>query len=765
MTDRSRLRLFVMQVLVLSLLATLLGRLWFLQVVTGSEYSAAAESNRVREVVTQAARGMILDDVGRPLVRNRTALVVSVNRSLLPRPKEERAAVLTRLAEVIGMPLPDLQTRITLCGPGAGKGCYNGSPYQPVPVKEDASPAMALKIEEHRELFAGVTAQFEAVREFPARTGLAAHLLGYLSAVSQTELDATKDPERLRNALVGRAGLEAQYDDYLRGRTGVKQVSVDHTGNVTGVLSETAPAPGKDVVLNIDAGVQQATEDALAAAVDLARTRKEKNGPLAGQNYKADSGAAVVLDADTGAVVAMASYPSYDPSVWVGGISQADFTNLTGTASGEPLTNRATQGQYAPGSTFKLITSAASVQDGYPLNGIYPCPGSFQIGNSQKKNFEGEVLGNITLRTALIKSCDTIFYKFGVEQWQRDLSALAAGGKATEPMANMARAFGFGTATGIDLPGERSGRVADRAWKEAYWEATKDNLCKAAESGYPEVAKTDPTRAAYLQQIARENCTDGAYYRGGDAANFSVGQGDMLVTPLQLASAYAAIANGGTLYQPQLAKAVVGAGGEVVKEFAPIKTGTLPVDKATQDYIRSALMEVTGPDGTARTAYGSFPRGDIPIGGKTGTAEVAGKFDTSWFASFSEKPGSPRYVVVGMVTQAGTGGTVAAPMTRSIFEALYGVGREPVSPAPGGNLPASLPTVLTDGTVSAPAGTFLAAQQAAEAAARTAAARPDTASVPAPSGTVPAPDPTATAYVPQRRPLVERPRTGPGPSA
>ena len=328
MTDRSRLRLFVLQVLVLRLLATLLGRLWYLQVVTGSEYTAAAESNRVREIVTQAARGMILDDVGRPLVRNRTALVVSVNRSLLPRSTEDRAAVLARLSPVIEVPVAELEARITPCGPQvAGKPCYNGSPYQPVPVKEDAPPAMALQIEEHRELFTGVTAQFEAVREFPQRTGLAAHLLGYLSGVSRGRAGQGQGPRAAaqRPGRTGRAGGAVR-----RGaarpdrRAGGLRRPRRHRHR--GALGDPAVARATTSCSTSTPTCSRPPRTRWPRAVDQARTRTENSGPLRGQHYKADSGAAVVLDADTGAVVAMASYPSYDPSVWVGGISQADFS-------------------------------------------------------------------------------------------------------------------------------------------------------------------------------------------------------------------------------------------------------------------------------------------------------------------------------------------------------------------------------------------------------------------------------------------------------
>lgn len=713
--DRSRLRLIVVQALVLSLMATLFGRLAYLQLVDGSSYSQAAASNRVREVITPAARGPIVDDVGRPLVRNRTSMVVSLNRALLPAKKADQSAMLDRLAAVLGTTRADLDSKITPCVKNGPRPCYNGSPYQPIPVHEDATDAMTLAIQEHREQYPGVTVEPQAVPEYPQQD-LAAQLLGYLSPISQSELDHAKkegkDLSRLANSQVGRAGLEATYDQYLQGKPGVQRLAVDSKSTVEGVLSQTPPTSGDTLVLNLDAKIQRATQDSLVQAIQSARGQIHtgtKNDPLNGQHYLANSGAMVVMNADTGAVVAMASYPTYDPGVWVGGISQSDYATLTSDASGQPLLDRAIQGQYAPGSTYKLVTAAAAVKDGYSTDGVYPCPGAFEIAGHLKNNFEGEALGNISLRTAIIKSCDTVFYKFGVEEWQRDEARLKNGQQPTEPMAAMSKAFGIGSPTGVDLPSEAAGRIPDRAWKQAYWKATKVNLCKRAQTGYPEIASTDPVHAAYLKAIAEENCKYGYVYLPGDAANFAVGQGDVLVTPLQLTRAYAALANGGTLYTPQIAKAVIAPDGSVIQRMTPHVDGKLPVDQATLDYIRSSMMAVTGKDGTASAAYGSFPLAQIPVGGKTGTAQVANKFDTSWFASFVEKPGSPRYVVVGMMTQAGTGGTAAAPATASVYDAIYGVGAPSVAPVAGGNLPTALPTVQPDGTITAPPGTLAAA--------------------------------------------------------
>ena len=671
MTERSAVRLIVLRALVLGLLVTLLGRLWYLQVVTGDEYTKLAVSNRVRDVVTQPARGEVLDAAGRPLVRNRTAMVVSVTRSTLLREPDDGRSVLERLAKVLGIPYADLYARIQPCGGSVKPPCWNGSPYQPVPVKQVDDPRVALAIEEHRDQFPGVKAELAAVREYP-QGSLAAHVLGYLSPISEEEYETKRDRGYLRTDRVGRAGLEESYDTFLRGVAGVQQVAVDRVGTVAGVVHETPPRAGYHLVTSLDARVQRAAEQALADGV---------------KNAKAKAGAAVVMEAKTGRIVAMASYPSYDPKVWIGGISGRDYRALTDERAGVPLISRVTQGEFAPASTFKIISSAAAVMDGYPLHGIYPCPGSYRVGNRSFRNFESIPLGPVSFRLGLVKSCDTMFYKFAYEQWLRDEARLRRGQKPLEPMPRMAKAFGFGRQTGIDLPGESDGRILDRADKRTYWEANKEDYCAGA--------KRRP-KGTYLQQLAQEFCDEGWRYRAGNAANFSIGQGDTSVTPLQLAVAYAAIANGGTIVQPQLAKALVGPEGRVGRLFAPKTRGKVPVTAETLAYIKDALAGVT-TEGTARGAFAGFPIDRVHVAGKTGTGQVQGKNDTAWFASFAPAA-DPDYVVVAVIPEsAGTGGTYAAPVVREIYEAIYGFDGRPAAVAGGGPL-TRLPSSLPDGT-------------------------------------------------------------------
>ncbi|MEV0237145.1 penicillin-binding protein 2 [Nonomuraea sp. NPDC050786] len=619
----------------------MLGRLWQVQILDGERYTEAAVADHVRHIAIPAVRGRILDDRGRPLARNRAAMAVSVDRVALSRQPDHGRATLRRLAALLDRPYRELAGRIRLCGPKVGKPCWAGSPYQPIPVAEGVAERDAMRIVERPEEFPGVTAEPRPVRDHP-RGNLAAQVLGYLAP-----------DETSGGGLVGKDGLEAAYEADLRGRPGSQDVVVDSAGQVLRTQREQPATPGATLVTSIDARVQAVVEKALERAVRRAR--------------KADSGAAVVLDARTGRVTAMASYPGYDPDVWTGGIEPADYRRLISAERGSPLVSRAVQGQWPPASTWKVVSTAAAAASGYDLEGRYDCPGSYRIGGRAFRNFEGADLGAMDLRRALVVSCDTIFYRFAREMWPR------------EPMQRMARDFGFGVRTGVDLPGEAAGRVPDSAWKRRQWAQTKDRICKDAREGYPGTAKRDPARAAYLKAIAAENCAHGYLWSPGDAANFSIGQGDVLVTPLQLARAYAALANGGTLFSPRVGKEVRGPDGTLIRTITPPVAGRLPVPARTLSYIRSALAEVP-KSGTAAAAFSGFPLGKLPVAGKTGTAEAYGAEDTSWFASFAPAD-DPRYVVVAVISQGGSGGDAAAPAVREIWAGMYGLeGRKAALP-------------------------------------------------------------------------------------
>lgn len=369
MSERSSLRLIILGVLVVSLIGTLVARLSYLQLVAGDEYRAAAAKNSTREVIAPAVRGLVLDQRGRPLVANRVSLVVSIDRMTLAREEDEGAAVIGRLAEALDVSEADLALRLIPCGQeGAAPPpvCWDGSPYQPIPVAKDVDTETALAIMERRGEFPGIIAQLEAVREYPQPFDAnMAHLLGYLGPVSQDQLDAqgeTSDPARLRSRdIVGRTGLESQYDLDLRGIPGITTLAVDTVGRVTGTLDITEPVPGNYLVTNVDAHLQAVVEEQLEAAVLRARD-------LGNQGT---SGAAVVVDVQTGGVLAMASYPTYDPDLWVGGISSKDYDRLL---KSKALSSNAVQGTFPPGSTFKPVTTYAAAQQGYDLKGPMTAP-------------------------------------------------------------------------------------------------------------------------------------------------------------------------------------------------------------------------------------------------------------------------------------------------------------------------------------------------------------------------------------------------------
>jgi penicillin-binding protein 2 len=689
---RSPSRLMVLRVLVLSLLLTLGARLYYLQILDKHKLTQTATRQHVREVVVPSPRGAIVDDRGRPLARNRASLVVSVDRAELARQPDQGKAVLERLSALIRMPADEIAKRIRPCERNVPKPCWNGSPYQPVPVVTDTTPAVALRIAEHREDFPGVKADTELLCEYPNHE-LAAHSLGYVGPVTQEELDNAAAAGRtdLHDIdTVGRTGLEREYDSFLHGRDGVRRVKIDNRGTVMGIASEEAPKPGDTLITSIDQDVQAIAEKALADEIKSSQaTFDSKNG----RNFKAPSGAAVVMDPRTGRIVAMASYPTFDPSLFVGGISQKELTRLTREESGIPLISRATQGQFAPGSTFKLVTASNIVMDGQAtLDGSYSCPGSMKVGNQVKTNFDSESIpGGVSLRVALAKSCDTFFYRFAMDAWNADQARTRSGKKPDEFMQQMARAYGFGREPGVDLPsGEQtSGRITDRGFKKARWEEEKAQYCSDAKRGYPEV--TDAARRDFLTRLAKENCTDGWRYRIGDHADLSIGQGETTVSPLQLAVAYCALVNGGRIFEPTLGWAVVDHEGKVVRTITPKVRNRVPVREDVLRYIRDSLVFGRGLGASGEVAFGGFPLDKVPVGGKTGTAEVFGKQDTSWFASWAPAD-SPRFVVVGMVEQAGLGSRAAAPMVRQIYEGIFGLnGKRPA--LPDATAPRTLPKV------------------------------------------------------------------------
>lgn len=685
MNSRSRLNLMVLQVLVASLFCAMLGRLFYLQVADGLVYKNAALSIQSRDVVNPAVRGAIVDDTGLPMAMDRPGIVISVNRSVVDKMPDKGVGVLHKVATLLGKKYADVFTSTRLCGElaiGSRTGCWNGTLYQPVPLTKVATTAQALKILENADQFPGITATPVPIRSYPSLAGEnAAHLLGYVGSVTSADI-ASGNSQFYQNETIGKTGLEYQYNQYLQGLPGIKTVIVDRTNTITSTSKNSDPTPGDNLVTNINARLQAATEKALAASVLNARA----------QGNTADSGAAIVMDVKTGRVLALASYPSYDPNMWQKGLTVAQAQSLFSAADGVPALSRATDGEYAPASTFKALSVVAASSAGYNLNSEYNCPYSLKIGNQDFHNDDKSVQGRFTLQHAIAVSCDTIWYQIGYDQWVKD-GGLAPHNNPNDFFFKNARAFGVGVRTGIDLPSEASGRLPDRAWKLAYYKTNKNFYCN-----FTKVArKADLT--PYLIAIAKQNCVDGYVLRAGDAVNFGIGQGDTLMTPIQLTDIYAAIANGGTLYRPQIARAILQPDGKVVKQFSPVVNGKIPATASDLAFLHAALREVD-TDGTAASVFSTFP---IAVSGKTGTGQVQGrntngsaKAPTSWFASYAPSA-SPQYAVVMMVSQGGYGASIAAVGVKDIYSALYGVTGNTVNPKaaifPTGAPPSGLPKV------------------------------------------------------------------------
>lgn len=636
----------------------LLVRLWALQVLSGDRYADLAEDTRVRTARLVAPRGRILAADGSVLVGNRPAHVVAVDRPVLldaagePRDPAARA-VLRDLAGLLGTTFDELLDRATT--PAA-------DPLAPVPVAEDVPVETVLRIEERRDRLPGVVTVTRTVRDHP-RGDLAAHLVGTVREIGEDELATPAHAERRAGDHIGVGGLEETYDHVLRGTDGLRRVEVTPTGRVRAVVDELAPRPGHDLVTTIDADLQRATRDALRAGLATARQDVHRDS---GRPIAATAGAAVVLDPRSGAVLAMVSEPSFDPAAFVGGLSHADFARIFDAEEGvdhhEPILNRAVQGVYPPGSTWKIVSGTAGLTTGViEPRTLLDCPARWRWG---KRNWNDVDEGPMDLATALMRSCDPFFYELGWRHWQADEAAVAAGRPATEPVQAAARRFGFGAPTGIDVPDERSGRVPDRAWRAAWWDANRDELCARAD------AARRGTDAAVLYA---ELCVDGGRWRGGDAANLAIGQGDVLVTPLQVAAAFAAVGNRGTVWRPHVAAEVRGRAGQVVARTEPRAAARLGLDTATLAPLREGLTRVVAdPRGTAHGAFTAgaepFPLDLLPVAGKTGTAEVSGALPTAWFAGYAPAH-DPDVAVVVVVEEGGGGSQTAAPIARRILEA------------------------------------------------------------------------------------------------
>lgn len=624
-------------VVAVSLFAALFARLWYLQVLASSEFQVQATANQRREIIEPAPRGRILDRNGVVLVDNRLSFVASLDRQVLrDLDEEERTALLERLVAE----LAPVDPTITVDVLEQRLASDRFSPYTPVPVAEDIPEDVAVYLTEHRDDFGdALHVESRAIRTYPYGR-VAAHVLGYVGAINDDEFGSAAIQESpLRYQLtdeIGKSGVELTYESELRGQPGRRVLEVDAEGDTVQELDYDAPVAGHDVVLTIDVNVQAVAEQALREELDRARGRPVNSGPA----QLAPAGSVVVLDPVDGSVVAMASYPDYDPSAFTDGIDTAEWNFLRDPANHNPFVNRAIEGQYAPGSTFKLITAYAALTNGlitpeytWADGGVYRIP-NCRGDSCIKRNAGSRSYGRVDLRRAITVSSDTYFYDIGARFWfGRD--------EYGDGIQEASELFGLGTDTLVPLPNEKAGRVMT---PEEYAQRHEDNP---------------------------ETFQDGVW-QAGDNVNISIGQGEMLTTPIQLANAYAALGNGGTLFAPNIAREVREAGSDVVvRSFEPRVVREITFDPAWRAALMDGFIGVTqSGEGTAVGSFAGFP--NWTVAGKTGTAQVGGRADTAVFVGMGDvsSGATPRYVAAAFLEESGFGGVAAAPLVRRIFEPI-----------------------------------------------------------------------------------------------
>lgn len=633
--DRLKLRLAVLGILVVAAFVALFSRLWFLQVLASEQYEEYAKENRVRFVYSEPSRGRILDREGRVLVRNRGSNSVTIDKQVVDTPRKERI-VFRRLSRLLDIPVKELSDRFNDA---------TVSPYKPVAVANDVREKDDVYIAVHSEDFPGVDTEVLPVRYYE-HGALAAHILGYVGEISPDDLKEShfKDvrPSYGPGDLIGKEGVEYYYDRFLRGKPQIEKVIVNSNGDPVASNKQQEEVPGNDLVLSLDLDIQKITEKALAAGLQAARAA----------TYRAPAGAVVVMDPQTGEVIAMASLPEYDPSILADGLTEKEYASLGARTPELPdddaLLNRATQLTKNPGSTFKVVTAGAAMATGVadPYS-LIDCPGSEVFppeggpGSVLYRNWTSASQGYMGFPESLETSCDTFYYTLG---WRMEEAYGAANGDGSEKFQKYARTAGVGHETGIDLRSEADGVVPDQKWLT--------QLCKALGPG----------------------CNEG--WLPGYTVNMSIGQGDMIVTPLQMAVTYAAVANGGKVMRPRLGwelqtPSAVGA-SETNRSFRPSVTAELPLESTEIAVIREGLQDViSGAGGTAVSTFSGFPLDRFPLAGKTGTAEIGetGKND-AWFISYGPV-GAPEYVISVLVQDAGHGGTSAGPIARQIWEGIF----------------------------------------------------------------------------------------------
>ncbi len=664
--DSRGLRLSVIGIVVFALFVALFGRLWFLQVVQSDQLAQVASANQVRTVPLPPMRGRILDRDGRILADNTSTLNVTIDRAAI-KDKGNRSALFQRLAGPLKTTPDELQKRYD-------SGKY--SPYEPLPLAEDVDESTAVFLKERREDYPGVEVEEGFLRKY-RYAPIASQIVGYMGAISkQTQDQYTRKGYQL-NDRVGVAGVELTYEDELRGKSGFIKYAVDARNRVLGVVERVEPVPGNDVQLTIDLKLQLYSEQILQAGIQSARTHQvtvtgtDLKPVSTGQTFSAPAGAAVIQDPNTGEVLAMASYPTFDNRWFVNNISDEKMKQLF-PAERSPLVNRAISGQYAIGSTMKLFTSIAALQSGQLNDGnyVYDDKGSYEIPECYDsrvgcvfKNSGGLKPGKIDLTNALSMSSDAYFYRLGVSMWQNTAEKYV--------FQKTLGQFGFGKSSGIDLPYEFTGRV--------------------------------PT-AELKKQLAEEKVIseeDGSGYFVGDNLQLAIGGGLFAASPLQLVNGYSTFANGGDHLEPRVAAAVLAPGAPTLspglvdlsqaqptKQFGAVVVNHVDIAQDWQANITRGLVGVlkknTFPTGTAYRTFLDYGYDSFPIAGKTGTAQAGTnepEKDSSLFVGFGPVgPGTkPSYTIGAVIERGGFGAEGAAPVVKCLFDAVSGQLKTPLA--------------------------------------------------------------------------------------
>jgi penicillin-binding protein 2 len=620
-TPAMALRIAILGAIAVALFCALFFRLWALQVISGDRYLEDARNNQVREFRAQAYRGGIVDVDGEPLVTNKPGTLIQLwPAALAGVSPEKRAAMFRRLSRLLGVPLPEIRAALRE---------HRDDPLTPITVKTSVRDEKVNYLLEHQAEFPGVQVTETHLRRYE-RGDIAAHALGHVAEISRGQLRTRADDGYAPGDRIGQTGVEAAFDRYLRGRPGVGQVRVDALGRVTSAREfSQVPEPGDSIRLTIDADLQRAAEDALRYGIALARGNDE---------WAANGGALVAMDPRTGEIRALASNPTFDPDVYVGRVEKKDLRRLADPAANSPTLNRPVAGLYPPGSTFKPVTALAAMQEGmlHP-NELVPCVGQMEIDGQIFRNWNPAANQGMALTNALAESCDTYFYDVGLRFYRREDS----------PLQKWARRMGFGQPTGIEIGPEAGGLVPTPAWRRRYFESEIDKI-----------------------------------WTSGDSVQLAIGQGDALVTPLQMTRFFALVANGGKLVQPHLVKAVEeptseGSRPVVLRPFEPKPPKEIGLDPFALKVVQDGLYDAThAPYGTSASVFAGFP---IPVAGKTGTAEkfvslpgYQGLRDQSWWCGWAPFE-RPELAMCAVIENGGFGGAAAAPTALKVFERYFGV--------------------------------------------------------------------------------------------